>query len=281
LSFHRVCRSWRVASRFCPYGSLVTPSPLPPPRHVAGERRAGGPAHHGDAPVRGIVLRGRVALVPLPAQGLVTWPPPSTRWAGFPPDVHLHTGRLCSAGSSCLAVPRRPRSYAALRLPAPIGHGSGAPCPWPPAMPALVLCLRADDTCACARIVRRRHLTGSPRGRHGSRRGEGLPGAWAVLCVRAMVEHPAGDGPLLAPLTARSLEPSRHAAPWASGTMRGCGAAWPLAPTLACLRFAGPIAEAVARLATGLGGFTLRRTGCAPAGRRTKFPEGIATSNSL
>src|SRR5262249_16382514 len=42
-----------------------------------------------------------------------------------------------------------------------------------------------------------------------------------------------------------------------------------------------PISETSARLATGLGGLTLSRTGFAPAGRRTKFHEGIATSNSL
>jgi hypothetical protein len=55
----------------------------------------------------------------------------------------------------------------------------------------------------------------------------------------------------------------------------------PMAHTLACLRFADPISEIVARLATSLGGLTLSRTGFAPAGRRTKFHEGIATSNSL
>ena len=54
-----------------------------------------------------------------------------------------------------------------------------------------------------------------------------------------------------------------------------------MAHTRACLRFAGPIAEVVARLATGLGGLTLSRTGFAPAGQRTKFHEGIATSNAL
>lgn len=32
-----------------------------------------------------------------------------------------------------------------------------------------------------------------------SRKGEGLPGSWAVLFVRALVEHPAGYDPLLAP----------------------------------------------------------------------------------
>jgi hypothetical protein len=32
---------------------------------------------------------------------------------------------------------------------------------------------------------------------NASRRGEGLAGSWAVLCVRALVEHPAGYHPLL------------------------------------------------------------------------------------
>jgi len=54
-----------------------------------------------------------------------------------------------------------------------------------------------------------------------------------------------------------------------------------MAHTLVCLRFADPVTEAVARLTTGAGGLTLRRTGFAPAGRQTKFHEGIATSNSL
>jgi hypothetical protein len=96
-----------------------------------------------------------------------------------------------------------------------------------------------------------------------------------------MVDHPAGDVPLLAHLTERPLAPSSQAAPWASGTGRGCGAAWPMAHTLACLRCAAPISETVARRATGLGGLTLSQAGFAPAGRRTKFPEGIATSNAL
>jgi hypothetical protein len=54
-----------------------------------------------------------------------------------------------------------------------------------------------------------------------------------------------------------------------------------IAHTLAYRRFAGPIAETVARLATGAGGLTLRWTSFAPAGRRTTFPEGVATSNPL
>src|SRR5712671_2455391 len=99
-------------------------------------------------------------------------------------------------------------------------------------------------------------ITGSPRGRDGSRRGEGLPGAWAVLFVRAMVEHPAGYGHLLAHCTERPLLPSRHSAPWASGKVRGFGAACPMARTFAYLRIAEAISGTVARLATGPSGLT-------------------------
>jgi len=48
-----------------------------------------------------------------------------------------------------------------------------------------------------------------------------------------------------------------------------------MARTFACLRIAEAISGTVARLATGPGGLTLGRTGFAPAGRRTKFHEGI------
>ena len=117
------------------------------------------------------------------------------------------------------------------------------------------------------RVVRRRRLTGSPQSRDVSRRGEGLPGAWAVLFVRAMVEHPAGYVPLLAHLTERPSWPSSNSAPWASGKSIGFGAACPMARTFACLRIAEAISGTVARLATGPGGLTLSRTGFAPAGR--------------
>jgi hypothetical protein len=60
--------------------------------------------------------------------------------AWFPSEVHTNTGRLCSAGSGRDPVPRRPRSYAALRLPAPISHGSGSPCRWLTSLRVLVLC---------------------------------------------------------------------------------------------------------------------------------------------
>jgi len=85
----------------------------------------------------------------------------------------------------------------------------------------------ADDTCARERVVRRRRVTGSPQNRDEARRGEGLPGYEAILFVRAMVEHPAGYGPLLAQITQRSLWPSSNPALSASGKVRGFGAAFP------------------------------------------------------
>ena len=70
-------------------------------------------------------------------------------------------------------------------------------------MPTLVLCLMADDPCACARQASEttHRLSARPTRVEA---GEGLPSAWAVLFVRAMVEHPAGYGPLLAHLAERS-----------------------------------------------------------------------------
>src|SRR5262249_22372522 len=58
----------------------------------------------------------------------------------------------------------------------------------------------------------------------------------------------------------------------------GFGAACPMAHMFARLRIADHISGIVARLTTGSGGLTLGRTGFAPAGRQTKFPEVIASS---
>ena len=117
----------------------------------------------------------------------------SKHWAWFPPEVHTNTGRLCSVGSGCHPVPRRHCSSAALRLPAPFSRGSGSPCQRPPSWRALVLCPRGPTTRAPAYAscagdsAPALHNAGV-----SSRRGEGLPGSWTVLFVRAMVEHPAG-----------------------------------------------------------------------------------------
>jgi hypothetical protein len=169
---------------------------------------------------------------------------------------------VCSPPTPC---PHQPR----LRFPLPVAYLDAGACSVP---------MGADDTCA-------RHVPcvgdGSPALRStgvSSRRGEGLPGYGAILFVRAMVEHPAGYVPLLAHVAQRTLWPSGKSAPWASGKVRGFGAACPMAHTFACLRIAGVISGTGARLATGSGGLTLGRAGFAPAGRRTKFHEGLVSS---
>ncbi len=139
---------------------------------------------------------------------------------------------------------------------------------------------RADDTCTRERIVRRRPLTGSPPNRNVSRRGEGLPGFWTVLFVRAMVDHPAGYGPDLPSnagvvLAFDAFGNSRHPE---GHEFRGRS---PTARTFTCLRIACRVSTTGARLVTDSGGLTLSRAGFAPAGRKTKFHGGIASSNSL
>ena len=114
-----------------------------------------------------------------------------------------------------------------------------------------------------------------------SRRGEGLPGCWAVLFVRALVEHPAGYAPRLAHSRKRALWPSMYSRDLGiRGDDRFRGRS-PTARTFACLRIADPISRVGARLATGSGGLTLSQAGFAPAGRQTKFHGSIAASNSL
>jgi hypothetical protein len=103
----------------------------------------------------------------------------------------------------------------------------------------------------------------------------------AVLFLRAVVQHPAGLD-LALPLLLFEKIYGKVAIAFANNrtlgirndhSFRGHG---PTAHTLACLRFADLVTETVARLATGSGGLTPDRAGFAPAGRRTKFHEGIA-----
>jgi len=139
---------------------------------------------------------------------------------------------------------------------------------------------RADDTCARKRVVRRRRVTGAPRHRDWSRRGEGLPGYGTVLFICAMVETPRRRHPPPRPddTCKGVLLPSGKSGPSASGKTIGFGAACPMAHMFARLRIADHISGIVARLTTGSGGLTLGRAGFAPAGRQTKFHEVIASS---
>lgn len=135
-----------------------------------------------------------------------------------------------------------------------------------------------NSPCTRRRTTRRRSITGSPCHRFLPRRNKGLPGSWAVLFVRAVVEDPAesdipsprdGDADI-AFGQSNALGTRKH---------KYFGAAWPTAHTFACLRIAGGVATPVARLATDPGGLTPDRAGFAPAGRLTKFHEVIAYSN--
>jgi len=65
---------------------------------------------------------------------------------------------------------------------------------------------------------RRRHFyPGSPLAGSVPRRDKGLPGAWAILFVRAVLFDPAGCDAPLAPLTVRSPSPSGPPRPSAPG----------------------------------------------------------------
>ncbi len=194
----------------------------------------------------------------------------SKHWAWFPSEVHTNTGRLCSAGSGRDPVPRRPRSYAALRLPAPISHGSGSPCRWLTSLRVLVLCPLGrrhvhPHTCRASETGHR--LSARPECSEERRGPPRLRGHPLRMChgrtPRRIWSTPGKSGP------------------WASGKVIGFGAACPMAHTFACLRIAEAISDAGARLATGSGGLTLSRAGFAPAGRQTKFHGDIASSNSL
>ena len=97
------------------------------------------------------------------------------------------------------------------------------------------------------------------------RRNKGLPGSWAVLFLRAVVEDPAGCEP---PLAHGGEVTVAFRQSKTLGTRNGIAfvAAWPTAHTLAYLRIAGLVTAPGARLATDPGGLTLGRAGFAPAG---------------
>jgi hypothetical protein len=94
----------------------------------------------------------------------------------------------------------------------------------------------------------------------------GLPGAWTVLLLRAVVVHPAGCS-LPSPSCGETAIAFKGRNPLGTRDEPLFGAAFPTAHSLAYLRIAGRVAASVARLATGWAGFTLRRAGLAPAGR--------------
>jgi hypothetical protein len=113
------------------------------------------------------------------------------------------------------------------------------------------------------------------------RKDMGLPGYWAVLFVRAVMQHPAGHD-LSSPLLLFEKICGENTIAFAKNRTLDIRDEYnfrghlPTAHTLVCLRFADLVTETVARLTTGSGGLTPRRAGFAPAGRRTKFQGDIA-----
>ena len=164
--------------------------------------------------------------------------PTSRRWAWFPPEARINTGRLRSAGSGWHPVPRRPRYFAALRLPRLVGHGFGSPRLRPTSMRTLFYTAR--------RAVRRHTgvgegVTGFSVAPVSVEENEGLPGAWAVLFLRAVVQDPAGCESLLAHLAERPPSSSDKLKPWTPGMIPPFEANHPR-PT--CSRaYASPIAS--------------------------------------
>src|SRR4029453_14046505 len=112
--------------------------------------------------------------------------------------------------------------------------------------------------------ARRSLVTGSPRPRVHPRRNEGLPGAWAVLFVRAVADPPAGSGP---PLPLRGAAPEAFGLFDALGTRNGLFVAASPRPTRS-RAYASPVAlppPAPGSLPTRAGsprsgGFRTRRT---------------------
>jgi hypothetical protein len=170
---------------------------------------------------------------------------------------------ICSPPTPC---PHRP----ALRFPLPLAYPDAGAYSVP-----LGPTTRAPANVSCVGD----HSPALRQAGLESRRGEGLPGYEAVLFVRAIVVHPAGYHSLLAHLRRESLLPSLYSGMLGIRKKLKFRGRSPTARTFACLRIAGLVSKTGARLATGSSGLTLGRAGFAPAGRRTKFHEGIASSN--
>ena len=177
----------------------------------------------------------------------------------------------CAAAARpwCRSSPRPAPTWPATTACSPRARAGESGCDSSPPAPA-------PRTRRC-----RRGLTGSPWSGvcRGRTRASQVPGLSS--CVRAVVQDPAGCDPPFA----RGTQEGRHRL---QGVQRPGHPGWhsfrgyqPTAHTLACLRIAGPVTGAVARLTTDPGGLTPGRAGFAPAGRPTKFHGDIATSDSL
>ncbi len=132
------------------------------------------------------------------------------------------------------APTRSPTSSLVCSPPTPSFPSASAPvvpCLRPTSLRALLLCHRRWPTARATRghAARQRWVIGSPWAGLFTRRNEGLPGFWAVLFVRAVVEDPAGCGPLLAHLRSgrRRLQAVQRLGHPECHSFRGCMAHGP------------------------------------------------------
>jgi len=95
-------------------------------------------------------------------------------------------------GPGCHPVPRRRRSYAALRLPCGLGRGFG--CPSPSAYHDANAFQNRPCVPSPTHGASEAWGLGPPSPQLDSWTVRGLPGYWAILVPRATAKHPAGCG---------------------------------------------------------------------------------------
>ena len=163
--------------------------------------------------------------------------------------------------------PRSPTSTLLCSPPTPSSPSAAAPVS-PRQRPTSVRrsCSSPPHRCPRQPVQRRRHFyPGAPSAGSLPRRNEGLPGAWAILFVRAVVDHPARcDLPSPVPgAVAVAFRLSNTLGTWKADSFRGCMAHGPRArvPTHRRVRYRS---RRKARYRPG--GLTLGRAGFAPAG---------------
>ena len=162
---------------------------------------------------------------------------------------------------------RSPTSTLLCSPPTPSSPSAAAPVS-PRQRPTSVrrTCSSPPHRCPRQPVPRRRYFyPGSPSAGSLPRRNEGIPGAWAILFVRAVVVDPAGcnrPSPALGAVTVVF----RRSKTLDTRKLINFVAAQPTAHMLAYLRIAESVTVPGARLATGPGGLTLGRAGFAPAG---------------
>ena len=131
--------------------------------------------------------------------------------------------------------PGSPTSTLLCSPPTPSSPSAAAPVvPRQRPTPVRRSCSSPPHRCLRRPVQRRRHFyPGSPQAGSLPRRNEGIPGAWAILFVRAVVIDPAGCVPPLAHLSVRSPSPSGYPRPSAPGIFANFGATYPR-PTRSC-----------------------------------------------